>query len=64
MSPLVTSGFRCVTGVSVVTVPAAGIFNAVRGGGDKKEEEKNDSGLDVGNILEKVTGGNDDKGGE
>ncbi|TWW78541.1 hypothetical protein D4764_11G0006620 [Takifugu flavidus] len=43
---------------------AAGIFNAVRGGGKEKEEEKKDSGLDVGNILEKVTGGNDDKGGD
>lgn len=63
-SPLVTSGFRCVTDVSVVTGPAAGVFNAVRGGGDEKEEEKKDSGLDVGNILQKVTGGNDNEGGE
>lgn len=57
-------GFRCATDVSVVTVPAAGVFNAVRGGGDKEDDEKKDSGLDVGNILQKVTGGGDDKGGE
>lgn len=50
-----------VTDVSGVTVPAVEMFNAVRGGGDKKEDEKQDSGLDVGNVLQTVTG---DKGGE
>lgn len=53
-----------VTDVSGAIVPAVEVFNAVRGGGDKKEDEEKDSGLDVGNVLQKVTGGNDDKGGE
>lgn len=51
-----------VTDVCPLIAPAGDFISNAISGGDK-EEEKGGSGLDVGNIIQSVAGGSDDKKG-